>query len=340
MEEFAQARKLIENAQNILVLAHRRPDGDTLGTSCALYLAFQKMNKTCSMACVDAPSERFAFLPEVNRFVKEFNPNVYDLVILADAADVKIVVYQSIYPELFSGNVPVIVFDHHHSNEGVEGAVNLIDSKAASASVIMYKFFKFINTPLTPQISTCLLAGIYNDTGSFMHSNTSIETLMVASDLVRHGAKIQIIIKNMFKNTPVSTLRLWGRALENLKITEDGAAISVLTAKDFKECGADFSESGGIIEKMSGIPDVKFSILLHENGSNVKASMRTNRNDVDVAKIASLFGGGGHRKAAGFVIPGKIEKETKWKIIPGSSVVIKDSASIKGLFIESSDKQS
>jgi len=319
MDNFIHAKKLIESSQNILILAHRRPDGDTLGTSCALYLALQEIGKTCSMACVDTPHERFMFLPEINKFVKDFNPKIYDLVILADVADVKMVVYHSIYPELFSGNIPIIIFDHHLSNEGINNAVNLIDAQAASASMIMYRFLKFMNVHITPQIATCLLAGIYNDTGGFMHSNTSIEALKTASELVKFGAKTQIIIKNMFKNTPVSTLKLWGRALENLKITESGIAISVLTSKDFEECGASASESGGIIEKMSGISDIKFAILLYENGVNIKGSMRTNRDDVDVCKIAALFGGGGHKKAAGFVIPGKIEKETKWKIIPALS---------------------
>lgn len=336
MEEFAQAKKLIENAENILILAHRRPDGDTLGTSCALYLALEKTGKSCTMACADSPAERFAFLPEINKFVKDFNPSVYDLLILADAADLKMVTYQNIYPDLFSGGVPIIIFDHHHSNEGVNGAVNLIDAKAASSSVIMHKFFKFMNFHITPQMATCLLAGIYNDTGSFMHSNVSKETLEIAAELMSRGAKTSIIIKNMFKNTPVSTLRLWGRVLENLKITEDGAAISVLLAKDFEECGARSSEAGGIIEKMNSIPDVKFAVLLHETGSSVKGSMRTNRDDIDVAKIASLFGGGGHRKAAGFVLPGRIEKETKWKIIPEGRVSLKESIPISGLFIENS----
>lgn len=333
MEEFAQTKKLIDKAQNILVLSHRRPDGDTLGTGCALYLAFQKMNKQCTVACIDSPSERFDFLPEIKRFVKDFNPSVYDLVILADAADLKMVTYQTIYPELFSGNIPIIVFDHHHSNEGITKAVNLIDTKAASASIIVYKFFQFAGMQVTPQIATCLLAGIYNDTGSFMHSNTSMETLKIAADLMARGAKTQIIIKHMFKNTPISTLRLWGRALENLKVTEDGAAISVLTAKDFEECDAISSDAGGIIEKMSAIPEVKFAVLLHETGTSVKGSMRTNKDDVDLAKIAGLFGGGGHRKAAGFVVPGRIEKEIRWKIIPEGSFDLKESNPISRLFI-------
>ncbi|MBI5152622.1 bifunctional oligoribonuclease/PAP phosphatase NrnA [Candidatus Peregrinibacteria bacterium] len=340
MEEFTKAKKLINNAANILILAHRRPDGDTLGVSCALYLVFQKMDKSCTMACIDAPTDRFDFLPEINKFVKDFNPSVYDLIILADAADTKIVMYDNIYPELFNANIPIIVFDHHHSNEGVAGAVNIIDTRAASASAIVYKFFRFINVHISPQIATCLLTGIYNDTGSFMHSNTSKETLEIASDLMRCGAKVPVIIKSMFKNTPISSLKLWGRALENLKITEDGAAISVLMKKDFEECEAESNEAGGIIEKMSGIPEIKFAVLLHETGTSVKGSMRTIREDVDLAKIAGLFGGGGHRKAAGFVVPGRIEKEIRWKIIPEGDISLKGSTPISGLFVESASDKS
>ncbi|HBB02999.1 MAG: MgpA protein, phosphoesterase RecJ domain-containing protein [Candidatus Peregrinibacteria bacterium GW2011_GWF2_38_29] len=330
MDEFAQAKTLIDKSENILIMAHKRPDGDTLGCACAFSLMLTSIGKSCTLACIDVPSDRFGFLPEVKKFTKEFNPSAYDLVILPDIADVKMVSY-----ELPDG-VPVILIDHHASNNGIAGAINLIDEKAASASVIVYKFFQFMGVKITSHIATCLLTGIYNDTGSFMHSNTSNEVFKISSELTFAGAKMQVIIKNMFRNVPISTLKLWGKALEALRVNKDNVAISVLTKKDFEDCDALPSESGGIIEKMSSIPGIKFAILLHETATTVKGSMRTVRDDVDLVKVAELFGGGGHKKAAGFTLPGRIEREVRWKVVPESGFdKLNDISPINGLFIDS-----
>lgn len=313
---FREAKQLIEKSQKVLLLSHRRPDGDTLGASCAIHLALQGMGKQTTLACIDTPSERFAFLPDIRRFVKEFDYHAYDLIIVSDAGAHYMTLFHTIYPDIFSGkDVPVLNIDHHASNDNF-GTVNMVDIESASATVVIYKWFRFMNIHITPSIATSLLAGIYNDTGSFMHSNTTQEVYDIAADLVKKGGKVFNISRSMFKLTPVSSLRLWGRVLENIKITPEGGAVSVLTEKDFEECGADNEESGGVIDLLNSVPDMKFSLLLCEDGKgNVKGSFRTQRDDIDLSALAGAFGGGGHRKAAGFSMPGRIEREVRWKII-------------------------
>lgn len=315
IQTYRDAEKLVEGARNILLLSHKRPDGDTLGATCALNIALQNMGKHTKMACVDTPTERFSFLPNIRKFEKEFDFRSFDLIIASDVGAHYMTQYHEIYPGIFSGEISVINIDHHASNDHF-GSVNMVDPNSASATVILYKWFRFLNIVMSPSIATSLLAGIYNDTGSFMHSNATYEVFQIAADLVRKGGKVYPISRYMFKSATVSSLKLWGRVLENMKITPENAVIAVLTKKDFDECGADSEESSGVIDFLNSVPGTKFALLLTEDEKGrVKGSFRTQREDIDLSALAGLFGGGGHKKAAGFSIPGKIEKEVRWKII-------------------------
>lgn len=315
--KFRELEKAILNAGKILVIAHRKPDGDAIGSCLALMLVLeQRFSKSVTVACVDKPVKRYSFLQGLNRFVKEFDYHEYDLIIVCDSGAHYMTDYHKVYPGIFSGEVPTLNLDHHASND-MFGTMNIVDSSSASTTFILYKFFKWLDVSLiTPAVATCLLTGIYNDTGSFMHSNTTREVFEVCSDLSAKGAKSFVVAKSLFKNTPLSTLKLWGRVFENIKVNKDGVALSVVSENDFKECGAKQDDLSGVVDIINAVPGVKFSVILNEDGQgNVKGSFRTQNDDVDLAEIAKVFGGGGHRKAAGFSIPGKIEKEVRFRIV-------------------------
>ncbi|MFC1647816.1 bifunctional oligoribonuclease/PAP phosphatase NrnA [Patescibacteria group bacterium] len=313
---FQQAKRQINKAEKILLIAHRKPDGDTIGACIALKRVLAEQNKDVQMACIDEIPERYAYMPDIRDFIEEFDFRDYDLLIVSDAGASYMTNYHEKYPDIFKGDVPVINIDHHASNDNF-GTINMVDSQAASTTMIIYKFFKFAGYKLTPQIATALLTGIYNDTGSFMHQNTTPETLKIASDLLQAGGRVVDVSRNLFNTTPVSTLKLWGKVLDNLKINKDGVAMSVVTKADFDECNAEIDELSGAVDFINCVPETKFTVLLHEDEhGNVKGSFRTRNEEVDLEEIASKFGGGGHKKAAGFTIPGKLEKETSWKIIP------------------------
>lgn len=214
------------------------------------------------------------------------------------------------------GEVPVINIDHHASNDDF-GICNIVDSAAASTTVILFKLFDFCGIPITSQIATAMLCGIYNDTGSLMHSNTNLDVFEISGRLMELGGRVHMIARNLFRNTPVTTLKLWGRVLENVRINDEGVAISVVTWKDFEDCGAEPDEISGVIDMMNSVPGAKYACLLNEDRSGrIKGSFRTQRDDVDLSELASRFGGGGHKKAAGFSMPGRLQREVHWKIIP------------------------
>jgi phosphoesterase RecJ-like protein len=133
--------------------------------------------------------------------------------------------------------------------------------------------------------------------------------------LLRSGARRQSIVTAVFRTAQLSTLRLWGRVLEKVTLTEEGGAISAVTEGDFRATGADYSALTGAIDYVNAVPGMKFSLILSERDGKVKGSLRTLRDDVDVSRMAGKFSGGGHRKAAGFALPGKLKPEIRWKVV-------------------------
>jgi phosphoesterase RecJ-like protein len=123
------------------------------------------------------------------------------------------------------------------------------------------------------------------------------------------------MVEKVFRTAKVSTLRLWGRVLEKISISDEGGAISAVTKGDFAATGADASALTGAIDYLNAVPGMRFSMILSERDGKVKGSLRTLRDDVDVAAMASKFDGGGHKKAAGFALPGKLKPEVRWKVV-------------------------
>ncbi len=318
-EVFIKFGKLIKESKRILCIAHKKPDGDSLGATVALYLAFKEMNKEVEMACIDDLPERFHFLPESRKFIREFNYEDYDLIIVSDAGASYMTKYHEIYPGIFSGKVPVVNIDHHPSNDNF-GTVNVVDVNSASATVILYKIFQFLDIKISPAIATAMLCGIYNDTGSLMHQNTSLEVFEITGKLMEAGGRVNIIAKNLFRSTPITTLKAWGKALERASINDQGVVVTVLTNNDLQEIDAKADELSGLVDFLNAVPGSKFTVLINEDEKgNVKGSFRTRRDDVDLAQLAGLFGGGGHKKAAGFSMPGRIHQEIRWKVLPFSA---------------------
>jgi len=134
---------------------------------------------------------------------------------------------------------------------------------------------------------------------------------------VKLGGNISKISRNFFYNHDLRKFKLWGKVLKNLHVTEEGAAIMGVYKKDYQSMGASRNELGGIIDIISSMESVKYSVMLSEDEKdNVKASLRTRRDDIDVKALAEKYGGGGHIKAAGFMVPkGHLKKVVKWKIV-------------------------
>jgi phosphoesterase RecJ-like protein len=310
-EKFGKSLKI---AEKVLIISHRKPDADTLGAAIALKLYLEGESKLATMACIDKPSERFKSLPCIDDFVQEFSLKDYDLVVIVDVGASYMTGFEKIYPDFLSKIVPSVNIDHHASNDNFAD-LNIVDVKAASATVILYKIFVHLGADISADMASALLAGIYNDTGSFMHSNTSQEVYEVAANLMQKGAQIAEMSKGMFHTNTVQSLRIWGKAMESAEITSKNVLMSAVGEDDYRAFGASAGDLSGVIDYLNMVPGAEYSVLLNEDGNgNVKGSLRT-KGEIDLSKVAQGYGGGGHPKASGFVIPGQLKKDIRYKIV-------------------------
>lgn len=314
IQDIKKIDDLIKKSSRIVIIPHKSPDGDTIGSSLAMYQVLSQMGKNVEVICYDTPPEEFAFLPNIERIRKSEPDLNYDAYLVLDAGATHLTGFHESHPALFNKTLESVNIDHHRSND-FYGKYNVVDSNAASTTMVLYELFNTLGYPIDRHTATCLLTGIYTDTGSFMHSNTKSDVLRVAGRLLAKGANLRSISKELFNTTKISTMRLWGRVLKNINQTPEGITMSVVKEKDFADTGADYSEMTGVVDYINSVPNSEYSVILTEKAGKVKGSLRTLKDEVDVAEIASVYGGGGHTKAAGFTIAGQLQKEIRWKVV-------------------------
>lgn len=318
-----QIHKLISHkiatAEKILLLTHENPDGDAIGSAMALFNYLRQIGKYVDASCPSDIPDLFKFLPLSDKFKKDFLLGDYDLVIILDCGDLKRTGFAHRLKELNNQKKRIINIDHHSKNDLHNLAqVNYIDYQASSTAELVYKLLQDSDCLINKEIATCLLCGIYTDTGSFKHSNTSEEVLKISAHLLRCGARLNLITSFITNGKSVPALKLWGIALsrirENKKI---GLISSIITQKDIQSCQATNADLAGVVNLINTIPQTRAAILFSEiESGKIKASIRTERNDIDVSHLAAIFGGGGLKKASGFSIDGQIIAKAKgdWEI--------------------------
>jgi bifunctional oligoribonuclease and PAP phosphatase NrnA len=312
---FDQAKHAMLQAHRILIISHKSPDPDAIGANLALREALENMGKSVQSACVDPCPENCNFLRKSDTYLPDFRPQDYDLIISVDCGGHKLLGFQKDKPELLDkSRVTLLNIDHHPSNDYF-GTFNVVIPDAPATCIILFHMFNYFGWEITQEMATALLHGLYFDTGSFMHSNTTPDALRVAARLKALGGNHEYCVKQQFRKKSLEKLRLWGRALSKLSINKNHAAITALTEQDYQAENATFEDLSGLINYLTHIPEAKFSMLLAEDmHGNIKGSLRTQNDNVDLSGIAQLFGGGGHTKAAGFTIPGHIQQRCSWCI--------------------------
>lgn len=232
---------------------------------------------------------------------------VWDLIVVVDTADLALLgSFYKDHLDLFS-EVPILNVDHHISNTQ-HGQLQLIDPTAASATEVLYNWFTqepTMKDRITPDMATLLLTGLITDTRSFQNPNTTPRSLEVAAELLEKGARQQEIIQHVYKTKPLSTLKIWGRALNHIQIDPAARIVwSSISKEDLAEMEANSKETHGILDELiSTIPDADIHVLFTElEEGGLKASMRSSA-AVDSSVLAGrVFGGGGHARAAGFKV--------------------------------------
>ncbi len=287
----------------IRLIPHQNPDGDAIGAVAALGLYLKKHNKNVEIFCTTEVPHHLQHMPLANTVVSD--PTLWDkpcdAIVVCDSGDAS---YAGIDKYLKKNKEATVVVIDHHPNNAHFGDINLVSTVHSSTCELLYDYFVANQVVITPDMATNLLCGIMYDTGSFTNSATSKKSLMVAGILVKLGGALTKVVHYLYKDKQVTTLKLWGKAMSNLRHdTEHDVVYMCLTLEDMRACGADEDSANGVANFMSILKDGRIHMVLREQQNGmVKVSMRTKRDDTDVAEIAREFGGGGHKKAAGFTI--------------------------------------
>lgn len=303
--EFRTLEYVISKSERILLAAHNRPDPDTTGANAAFAEHLRERGKHVDIVCLNPfPDNLKGLLDEEFFHPDQLDLQSYDAVIACDSVDRGF----DTFADRFSEEQVIVLIDHH-PDISLKGDVMIIDSEYSSASELLYLFFVSIEARITKPMATALLTGILFDTGGLQHSNVSPSVMGIVSELMKRGAPLSRITQTIFTNKNISALKLWGKAFEKAKLHPgNGMLVTAVTKRDVDECQASIEDIGQVATILCAVPDAKFALVLSERDDLiVRASLRSmEQHGVDVSAIAHQFGGGGHRLASGFELPGKI----------------------------------
>src|SRR5712691_10922321 len=308
--ELSAAADAIRGGERFVLTTHENPDGDALGSLLAAKLAFDQLGKDNVMVLHgDAPLPgEYLFMP-LAELRRRWPDDVSDRVLVAlDCANESRIAD----PEVL-GRVPLTIdVDHHHDNSRF-GDVNLVVADASSTAEVLRDLLRELGVELTPEIAEALYIALVTDTGRFQYTNTTPKALRLAAELVEAGADVHRIFQGVYESVQFAKLKLLARALERANVYEGGRiVVSYLVRADFAEVGAAGAYSEGIIDYLRAVEGADMAVLIREPPAgeepSKRISLRASVDELDVSAIAHLFGGGGHRQAAGFSSDASVEE--------------------------------
>ena len=287
----AQAWDRLRAMDNILILAHAKPDGDAVGSMFALYHALRQCGKRVRCEIVDVPAAlRFVVAPEA---FSDFEP-VH--VVTVDVADRKLL--NDCFKDAYGSRVELSI-DHHgvHTPFAEE---TLVDPSAAAASEVLFDLFTVGGVTLTKEIATCLYLGLSTDTGCFRFANTTAKTLRTAAALLEAGVDNGAINIEVFETKTPQYINFEKAAMNALRLCLGGkCAVMVLTQQMYRDAGITEADTQGIKGLPRMIAGVYAGITVTEQPSGVYHASVRSKEPVNAAEICANFGGGGHKYAAG-----------------------------------------
>lgn len=298
--------KTLKNSQRIGISFHTSPDGDSLGSSLALLQILRELKKEAYIICKESIPETFNFLPfnaEIEKNITEPLDNT-DCIVVLDCGNV----------ERINGNIDlnndkyiVLNVDHHKSNEEY-GKINYVNSEAAAVGEIIYDIMEQLKVTLNKSIATCIYTSLLTDTGSFRHSNTTSKTHNIAGKLISTGFDFSQIHRIIFDNKSLNRIKLYGKIIEDLEVTNNGKIAFINAQKSyFEELNLEDGDTSDLLTFGMKINTVEVVALFKEKDDILKVSLRS-KQYVDVREIAESYGGGGHIRAAGFASDKPLEQ--------------------------------
>lgn len=301
----AEIADILRTRQRFVVISHARPDGDALGCTLAMALCLRQLGKDVTAWNEDGVLEKFRYLPGSELITQPpAEPRSFEVAIVLDNA-----------VENRAGTARTAIahadmwinIDHHHTNSRY-GDLAYVDSTAPAAGQVLYELFRQCDLPLTYEMADNLFVAISTDTGSFQYPSTTARTYEIAADLIRLGVNVGNLSQKMYESYPRRRLELLRALLNVLRLTSrDRVASFALSAETALKLGVLPEDNEGLIDSIRGIDTVVAAAFFEELGDGkIRISLRSKSPRVDVSKVCGLFGGGGHKLAAGARIAGTL----------------------------------
>jgi len=291
---------LIRARRRFLLTTHVRPDGDGLGSMLALAETLEQHGKQCDLVIASTFPPRYDFL-DPNRRIARFVPpgdhwRAAEAVLILDTGTWNQL--DSFGPFLREINVAKAVIDHHQTQDDL-GALRFIDVTAEATGRLTREAIAALGYPLTPSVASHLFVALAMDTGWFRHANTTPAIYVLASELVRAGARPELLYDELFERNSLPRLKLMGLVLDRLQVVEGGkVAYSDVRRGDYEATNATPQDTEDLVNFTRSVAGVEVGMLFMEQPrGGVKVSFRSR--SLDVARLAERFGGGGHRLASG-----------------------------------------
>jgi len=298
-EKIDLIKEKINSAHSILITSHKRPDGDAVGSVLGLGLALQDSGKNVQMVLVDGIPNNFSHLIGSDKISKKVKYD-YDISIILDCSELKRIGFM-----IEEDFIPTINIDHHITNNNY-AEVNLVEVSSPATAEILSNLITKIGLNITAPVAEALLTGLITDTLGFRTCNMHAKTLRIAADLMEKGSDLPTLYRHALLNRSYKAAQYWGAGLSTLKL-EDGVLWATLSLEDRKRIGYPGRDDADLINVLSTVNEGDVAIIFVEQPKGaVKVSWRAKKG-IDVSKIATIFGGGGHKPAAGAEIEGELE---------------------------------
>ena len=307
---FKEAKNIVDNSEKIYVVGHKNPDGDSIGCTFALYFALKKIGKDVKVI-MPKFSDSFSFLPDINIAVSSVLEENYDLLIAVDSSSKdRLALSETDYNKARK----VIMLDHHEETVSY-GDFKYIDSTKPAAAEIVYGFIEYLNIEIDKNIATYIYTGLMTDTGSFNYESTKPSTLCIAAKMLETGINFSYICKKLNDTLKEAKLKLIAKAIDNMEVMFDGKLRYTFIDYDtIQSLGLDDEESEGMTNYLRKVDGTEVAAYVRQReDKSFKVSLRSG-GSVDVSQIAIKFGGGGHKRAAGYTMIESYEVE-KQKLI-------------------------
>jgi phosphoesterase RecJ-like protein len=302
------AADLIQRSDRLALACHVAPDGDALGSMLALHhLALAQ--GVASVASWGEPFQvapHYEFLPGLDLVTKPADfPTDPPVMVTFDCGSIRRLGELAPIAQAAGDAGRLIVLDHHASND-CYGSINAVDPDAAATAVVVRRLAGRLWWPLNREAAICLYTGLVTDTGRFQYSNTTPEVFALAQELAGFDLPIAAMSRQLFEQHRFTYLKLVATCLERAELDCDlGFVATWVTEDDLRRFDVCLDETEGLIDLVRRASEAEVSCVLKESPEGIRVSLRA-VSDTDVGAIATRFGGGGHRFAAGFCCPGTI----------------------------------